>query len=260
MLNSIVSIESVNEDNDSFGTGFVIECDEKGVYILTCKHVIDDVQRPMVDEVIAKVIASSDFIDMAVLYVSKLQLQPLPMQVDPCNSLNVDVIGFSHFNQHLTQKKHIHSTLFQDPIELHSNDNNAFYRVRKIKANDNFHFDRGNSGSPVICKESGHVIAMVSNKEGKEIGYAIEIVNLEQVWKDIPPLLLEKGQFVHNHLPFDYGYKEKEKKKKEEPIKDELLSKKNKWLRYAVAGLITLAILTFTYIFFFSKPTLTALS
>jgi len=252
MLNSIVSIESVNENNDSFGTGFVIHNDEKGVYILTCKHVIDDVQRPMVDEVIAKVIASSNFIDMAVVYVSKLHLQPLPMQVDPCDSLNVDVIGFSHFNQHLTQKKHIHATLFKEPIELHSNRNDSFYRVRKIIAKDNFHFDRGNSGSPVVCKKSGHVIAMVSNKEGKNIGYAIEIANLEQVWKTLPPLLLEKGQFIHNHLPFDYGYKVKEQKKEESQERDAYSSEKSKKVRYIIAGVISIAILTSTYFFFFS--------
>jgi len=261
MLSSIVNIESINENNSSFGTGFVIHNDEKGVYILTCQHVLDDVETPMVEEVLAKVIATSDFIDMAVIYVSKLHLQPLPMQVDACDSLNVDVIGFSHFNKHLTQKKHIHATLFKEAIELHSNEDDSFYLARKIKANNNFNFDRGNSGSPVICKKSGHVIAMISNKEGNDIGYAIEIANIEKIWQNIPPTLLEKGEFLHNHLPLNLGEKKEDKKEntKTEIEEEEVIPKKErKLLRYIVAGIITISLLIFGYLFFFtpspSKP------
>ena len=246
MLNSIVNIESANENNNSFGTGFVIHSDEKGVFILTCQHVLDDVEVPVVEEVLAKVITRSNFIDMTVIYVSKLQLQPLPMQVDSCDSLNVDVIGFSHFNQELTQKKHIHATLFEEAIELHSNSDDTFYLARKIKANNDFNFDRGNSGSPVICKKSGHVIAMISNKEGNDIGYAIEISNLEKIWEEIPPRLLEKGNFLHNHVVLNLG---DETSKIEEKIN--VLPKKEKGrLRYIISGVITLSLLTFLYLFF----------
>ena len=189
MRNSIVNIESVS--NNSFGTGFVIDSDEKGVYVLTCQHVLDDVETPVVENVLAKVIAKGTFIDMAVLYVSKLHLKALPLQTQECDHLDVEVIGFSHFNQNLTQKKHINATLYQECIELHSKEDDCYYNVRKIKANDGFNFDRGNSGSPVICKSSGNVIAMISNKEGNDIGYAIDIVNLKEIWKDAPNNLFE---------------------------------------------------------------------
>jgi len=147
MKNSVVNIESVI--NNSFGTGFVIDRDEKGVFVLTCQHVLDDVVTPVVESVLAKVVAKSDFIDMAVLYVSKLHLEPLSLQVDECDSLDVEVIGFSHFNKSLSQKKHIDATLYKESIELHSNNDDLFYTIRKIKANDGFNFDRGNSGSPL---------------------------------------------------------------------------------------------------------------
>ena len=189
MRNSVVSIESVS--NNSFGTGFVIDSDEKGIYVLTCQHVLDDVETPVVENVLAKVIAKGGFIDMALLYVSKLHLEPLPLQEKECNQLDVEVIGFSHFNQSLTQKKHIKATLYQELIELHSKEEDTYYNVRKIKANDGFNFDRGNSGSPVICKHSGNVIAMVSNKEGNNIAYAIDIENLKTVWKDVPKELFK---------------------------------------------------------------------
>ena len=189
MRNSIVNIESVS--NNSFGTGFVIDRDEKGVFVLTCAHVLDDVETPVVENVLAKVVAKGSFIDMAVLYVSKLKVDALPLQTQECTNLNVEVIGFSVFNKNLTQKKHIKATLYQELIELHSKEDDLFYTVRKIKANDGFNFDRGNSGSPVICKDSGNVIAMISNKEGSDIGYAIDINNIKEVWKEIPKKLLE---------------------------------------------------------------------
>lgn len=187
MKSSIVNIESVS--NNSFGTGFVIDNNEKGVYVLTCQHVLDDVKIPVVENVLAKVIAKDEFIDMAVLYVSKLQLEALPLQTTPCEQLDVDVIGFSVFNKTLTQKKHINATLYEESIELHSKEDENYYTIRKIKAKDGFTFDRGNSGSPVICKNTGNVIAIISNKEGSDIGYAIDIATLKTVWVDVPEKL-----------------------------------------------------------------------
>jgi hypothetical protein len=250
MLNSIVSIESTNKNNDSFGTGFVIHNDSKGAYVLTCQHVVEDVQEPMVNELVATIMTQSKFIDMAVIFVPKLHVNPLPLQVDPCDSLHVEVIGFSHFTQELTQKKHIEATLFRQSIELHSNENDDFYLARKIKANNNFTFDRGNSGSPVICKKSAHVIAMISNKRGKEIGYAIEIQSLEKIWKELPLNLLEKGAFLHDHLPLDYG--QEIRANISETHEEKVSKKESKFIRYVFASILTLSIVTFVYFFFFN--------
>ncbi|MCH9739815.1 MAG: hypothetical protein K0U38_03100 [Epsilonproteobacteria bacterium] len=69
----------------------------------------------------------------------------------------------------------------------------------KLKPKRGFDFERGNSGSPVICKSSGKVIAMLSNKEGSNVGYAIEISNLTEVWSGLPSNLLKK-QIPINYL------------------------------------------------------------
>ena len=237
MLGSIVHIKSQKENNQSFGTGFVFYRTKEGSYILTCQHVLDDVEIPVVDNVEATITAPCDFIDMAVIFLPNIQLQPLAMQVDSCESLNVDVIGFSVFSQNLTQKKHIQAQLFKEPIELHANDSNSFYRARKIKADNDFHFSRGNSGSPVICKQSGHVIGMVSNKEGNDIAYAIEIAYIEKVWKEIPMGLLEKGAIKEHHHATPNG-------------STAPASKSRKKLRYFVAGLVSLMILAGAYFLF----------
>ncbi|CAA6811687.1 MAG: Serine/threonine kinase [uncultured Sulfurovum sp.] len=192
MYRNIVHIESLDKNNRSFGTGFVIDNDDKGVYILTCKHVIDDVVNPMVEEVKARIIAIGNEIDMAVIYVSKLNLKPLILQVNNCHSSDVEIIGFSNFNQNMTQKKHISAILYNEKIELHTNKNDFFYYIRKIKTHNGYTFDRGNSGAPVFCKKTNKVIAMISNKEGTEIGYAIEINSLKQIWKEVPTYILEQ--------------------------------------------------------------------
>ena len=196
MRNSIVNIESIS--NNSFGTGFVIDSDEEGIYILTSAHVLDDVEIPMVENVLANVVVKSSFVDMAVLYLPKLDLKALPLQIEMCKGLEVEVIGFSIFTQNLTQKKHIKATLYPELIELHSKKDNLFYTVRKIKAHDGFKFERGNSGSPVICSNSGQVIAMISNKEGAEIAYAIDIKNIKEVWREMPTRLLGGEEKIYS--------------------------------------------------------------
>lgn len=200
MKNSIVNIESAN--NNSFGTGFVIDKDDKGIYILTCQHVIEDVGIPIVENVLARVTVLGGFLDMAVIYVPKLNLEPLPLAEQQNTNSDVMVIGFSRFNHKIIQKQHIEATLYKESIELHSSENDSFYNVRKIKAKEGFTFNRGNSGSPVICQISRKVIAMISNKEGNSLAYAINIENLKDVWTDIPKNILDiKKLKVSNNTP-----------------------------------------------------------
>jgi len=238
MRDSVVSIESVS--NNSFGTGFVIDSDEKGVYILTCQHVLDDVVTPVVENVLAKVIAKGGFIDMAVLYVSKLHLKSLPLQTQECDKLAVEVVGFSSFSQNLTQKKHIKATLYQELIELHSKEEDDYYTVRKIRADDGFNFDRGNSGSPVICKNSGNVIAMISNKEGNDIGYAIDIANLKEVWRDAPERLFTKPKAKIE--PVSGTKKESATKLKEDVITETSKKSNASSVKYLIALVIILGV------------------
>ena len=226
MTESIVTIESENQTNDGFGTGFVIYNDGQGVFILTCQHVVDDLESPVVNELFAQVVASSNTFDMTLLYVPKLNLKALPIQIDSCDSLEIDVIGFSLFNQDYTQKKHIEAKLFKEPIELFSIETQQSFNSRKLKAKNDFRFSRGNSGSPVICKKSGKVIAMVSNKEGRDIAYAVEVSYLTEIWKEIPKNLLSK---------------------KSQETKEEMTI-----ARYIIAGAITLTIITATYLFFYN--------
>jgi hypothetical protein len=201
MLSSIVHIESADKNNKSFGTGFVIDNDEHGAYILTCQHVLDEVGKAMIEDQAVEVVAKSDFLDMAVIHIETLNIQALPLQLESCESKEVHAIGFATFSKDLVQKKKIHATLFNERIELHSKVDDSFYVVLRLKANDDYSFERGNSGSPVICQKTGAVIAMISNKEGANIAYAIEIACLKEIWKDLNTSLKDEGS-LHNHQHF----------------------------------------------------------
>ena len=197
MQNNIVHIASANSENRSFGTGFVIDRNERGVYILTCEHVLSSVQEPMVESQSVEVLAQSSFLDMAIIFVPTLSYEPVTLQLDRCNSLHIKSIAFSSFKKDLVQKSTIYATLFKDFIELHSKTDNSFYLMKKIKADEDYAFSRGNSGAPIICKETGNVIAMLNNKEGTNIAYAIGVSSskrlLEKLRQDETMLLAHES-------------------------------------------------------------------
>ncbi len=258
MLNSILQIESQNSNNQSFGTGFVIDTDDNGVYILTCSHVVEDVQTPVVENMKAELIAKSDFIDMAVLYVSTFEITPLALQIDHCASRDVDIVGFSNFKENIAQKGHVQARLFEESIELHSEEDDSFYLARKIKANEDYDFKRGNSGSPVICKESGKVIAILSNKDGSDIAYAIEISCLKEVWKELDKRLISQKAVSLNHQNFyrHLNHLHEKIEKRVEEVKENLNERKREGkivksspIRYYIAGALTVVLLFGLYYF-----------
>jgi len=202
MLNSIVHIKSSNKENRSFGTGFVIDNNHQGLYILTCEHVLGAVQEAVVESQPVEIIAISSFLDMAIIFLPSLNYKKVTLQLDNCPSLRIKTIAYSSFKEDLVQKNTIHATLFKDFIELHSTTDNSFYLIKKIKADKDYSFSKGNSGAPIICKQTGNVIAMLSNKRGDDIGYAIGVSCtkklLEQLYEDKE--LLKKHQLFYDNL------------------------------------------------------------
>jgi hypothetical protein len=162
------------------------------VYILTCKHVLEELGTWAIEELEAKLITQGQFIDLALLYVKGLHLNPLSLHTDCCVDERVNVIGFSNFNQNFHQKHLIEAKLYDAPIELHSSTDERYYEMRKIKSVEDYTFSRGNSGSPVICQSTGEVIAILSNKQGHNLAYAIPIVYLADIWKEMPSDLINE--------------------------------------------------------------------
>jgi vacuolar-type H+-ATPase subunit F/Vma7 len=212
MPRHVVNIQS--QENSTTGTGFVIHTDAAGIYILTCKHVVDEIGIPFIEEVEAKVLTHSNFIDLAVLYIEKhylqhLELKILSLQTKNCDKRNVIIIGFSKFNRNIDQKESIEATLYLNSIEFQSNKDSSFYTGRKLTVKEGYNFEHGHSGSPVICKETGNVIAVLSNKENDALGYAIDIVYLKEIWKEMPKELMEQKEVKEKPIPLKVPKQEK---------------------------------------------------
>lgn len=205
MSNNIVHIESTNKQNKSFGTGFVIESNEQGTYILTCQHVLDSVQNASIESKTVEVIAHNSFLDMAIVFLPALGSKKMSLQLEACQDLSITSIAFSSFKKDLVQKSTIHATLFEDFIELHSTEDDAFYLIKKIKADENYSFSKGNSGAPIICKKTKNVIAMLCNKEGANIAYAIGVSSIKKLLEQLhtnDELMNIHGDFYHKMSSF----------------------------------------------------------
>ena len=205
MSNKIVHIESSNKENRSFGTGFVIKSNLQGTYILTCQHVLDSVQNASIESKAVEIIAQNSFLDMAIIFLPALRSEEMILQLKACDDLSITSIAFSSFKKDLVQKSTIHATLFKDFIELHSTEDDAFYLIKKIKADEDYNFSKGNSGAPIICKHTGNVIAMLCNKEGSNIAYAIGVSSIKKLLEQLltnDKLMKKHEDFYHKMFSF----------------------------------------------------------
>jgi thymidine phosphorylase len=129
----------------------------------------------------------------------------MSLQLDDYPSLHIVSIAFSSFKKDLVQKSTIHATLFKDFIELHSTEDDTFYLIKKIKADEDYHFSRGNSGAPIICKKTGDAIAMLSNKEGSDIAYAVGVSCIKRLLEQLhanDTLIQKHGKFYREMSSF----------------------------------------------------------
>ena len=198
MLNKIVHIESSNKKNRSFGTGFVIESNQQGSYILTCQHVLDSVRNAQIESKDVEVIAQNSFLDMAIVFLPNSNFEKMTLQLDVCYDLHVTAIAFSSFKDELVQKSTIHATLFKEFIELHSTEDDSFYLMKKLKADKDYIFSRGNSGAPIICKKTGNAIAMLSNREGSNLAYAIGVSSVKKLLEQLE----QNDELMKKHKDF----------------------------------------------------------
>ena len=197
---SICLITSLNPSNRRFGTGFVIHKDKQATYIVTCAHVIDDVDGAegeqclvRADDRTAQVIALSPdrFPDLAVLKVAGLFNKPAlrPSRAGYSGSAFVTAGWFKWSGQqHLIKGlqgelgKHVALTL---------RESNERVKAWDLKILDEDTLEPGYSGSPVLSADSGHVLGVVSDRqsEGKR-GLAISIAALQKIWPDMPAGLI----------------------------------------------------------------------
>ncbi|MBU1667863.1 ATP-binding protein [bacterium] len=195
---SILLIQSQQPNNTSIGTGFIIHQDEYGSYLLTCAHVVKQVEEPIVRGLNTKEIALDEELDLALLYVRGLSRIPLKLRQKKCVNNNVELIGFSNFSRQTYQIKKRKATLLENNMFLRHSKSNQEIKTWEVIAKENHEIESGNSGGPLICEETGNVIAVVSNRRASKKGYAVSIEHLKDIWVDIPPFLFESDSQIES--------------------------------------------------------------
>lgn len=182
MHNSIFQI--TNKSNNSLGTGFVIDKDDEGVFVVTCGHVVNGCDESvLVGNVNSKIIKNNYDIglDLAILYVEGLEGEPLPIAdktiLDKCR-----VIGFSKVLND-TKKEEINNILVKTGVEFLKPSNK---KINAIKLSPPESISMGYSGSPVICEISNEVVGIVNIKVGEDTNYAISSKHLFEIYDKIP--------------------------------------------------------------------------
>jgi S1-C subfamily serine protease len=94
------SIVKISEDRKFSGTGFVIESDKAGSYVLTCGHVVNHENKIFVDGKESRLIRNmyKEDLDLALIYVKDMFLPAL----DLCDRKHSDsgfVIGYTLLNK-----------------------------------------------------------------------------------------------------------------------------------------------------------------
>jgi len=196
LLASIFPVESSQQDNNEFGTGFIICQDRSVTYFLTCAHVVDIVGKDyiQIDGMTAtvKAMGASDNLDLAILCITESSMQSaLDLLITGQEGDSITIIGIHDYDKHRSRK----------PIRGHLGKQSSLKKAKTkggwIKAwdlimeTDGF-LQRGYSGSPVIHNISGKVLGIVSHRRGQgEKGLAISIEALSELWQlDMPMGLL----------------------------------------------------------------------
>jgi hypothetical protein len=195
-----------NKVDQVFGTGFVVYKEESYCYIVTCSHVVEDYSNSLlVDSIEAEIIykGSSNGLDLAII---KAHIDKNPLLLIESDCMEFNISGFKKFrnNDHILEP--ISCTL-DTKIEFRPQ-SGEIVNGWKFNIDESDIIVGGYSGSPLICKESGKVVAVVSNRHGGRDGYAICIKNLKTIWKDIPiTMLWEKDSRLGITFVTDKGFK-----------------------------------------------------
>ena len=200
--NSIFLITG-NFDNKNFGTGFVFHKDNKGTYLLTCRHVVnliqknDDIKINFHTPVNEIIVSNEPEYDIAIL-ITKDIITPdynkiLKLGIAEKKECSIIIYGNYLFDTV--------NTVFRVMPVKGTLSMEGWFNVKcktdkittwNLKIDDMHCLQRGYSGSPVIENDTGVVIGIVSHMIKDNTGVAISVESLNNIWKEIPKNLLKR--------------------------------------------------------------------
>ncbi len=183
MINSILHI--TDKDKRLLGTSFVVDVIDNKFIVATCGHVINNKDEIFVDNFPAKVINNKydSGIDIAILEVENLNKEPLTLAIHESEDLKV--IGYTNLS----------TKIKKEPIDkIKPKYNTTLDGLDVIKIYTDEPINEGYSGSPVICKKTNTIIAIVMLKEGQDKNYALSSKYLIEL---IDKPILDTKQIPH---------------------------------------------------------------
>jgi hypothetical protein len=198
---SIVLILSSDVKNTAFGTGFIIAHDQNYSYLLTCAHVLEQINGKNSTEnklqisgvnVPVEIVecGASDGIDIALLKVAGLFNKPLFEQfMLGQEKADIKVTGYSWLDSKNGQRvqRELNGKL-SNRTKINSNNQEYPFLDIAIQDDDFSKLEGGYSGSP-LYNSVGQVLGVVSHKRTGEMGHAFCISNLIRLYPDIETIL-----------------------------------------------------------------------
>lgn len=206
---AVVLLTSTEPDkNKSFGSAFIIARDESYSYLLTCAHVLEQINGKETGinklrisglDAAVEIIkcGANDAIDMALLKVAGLFDKPMFEQFILGNpDSNIFINGYSSFESKTQVERKLEGKLGK-PIKL----NAQGIEVKAWDINiqdDNFSkLAGGYSGSPVYNSKN-EVLGIMSHMRTGETGHAICIKNLKTLYAEIETLVPSFKRLTEN--------------------------------------------------------------
>jgi hypothetical protein len=201
--NRVFPITGPPNNAKKFGTGFVVAANTRGLWLVTCWHVVKDIGTDCLHlnwrwpcELVSK--PGDDDLDLAVLRVPNPTLQSTSRTVHQPDALAfpmpepfaVAATGFRY---------QCFETFGYEPVgrplsgELGANTYRPHASHDSVPAWDYYLKDEGRdlekikdgySGAPVYDSESNAVVAVITHRQGTNKGFAIDIGNLPRVYSE----------------------------------------------------------------------------
>lgn len=188
----------LHSDGKEFGTGFAVFCDQETTWLVTCAHVIET--RPEATLTVGKrpaeIVANGRTkerdkkIDLAVLKVTGLQVTRV-LSLDPSifSGQSCRIPGWCKHSD--AYRSDCLDASVAKPFSWTEEGSILIAAAFDLAIEKGGQLDKGYSGSPVICPDTGAVFAVVAtNKEPGTSGTAIAISHLRDIWPEMPRELL----------------------------------------------------------------------
>lgn len=184
---SVVLITSTEPKNTNFGTGFVVKNQGVTTYLLTCFHVVKQVGGEDLVQAEGKkgiVIASGEEegLDVAVIRVEGLEAKPsLKLEEGGKGQKDFITAGFQRSGK-IYLRQPLEGKL-GTAVGIQSESLGEILQGWDLQLSGENGLHPGYSGSPLVEKNSGEVMGMVTHRKGEKKGLALAIQEVKKIWQ-----------------------------------------------------------------------------